>query len=290
MKEGFLQESRTATFSFPGVRMARRISAFGLACLVAAAAQAAAQEIGVVVVDARSGTPLAGAQVVLRTTEEAPPRILMSNREGAFTIPEAVLPVRITVRRIGYQLRSTVVAEAEPARDLPLVFELEPVPIELPGMVVRVEPQLQRSPVLENYRWRQHRGLGRYITREEIKRSSAFYPSDLVRRIPGVRVSSGNHRGGRIIYFGRGAGCPAEIYIDGVLANRPIRRESARVGSQVITRTIASDLDFTLDELVRVFDIEGIEVYSGLASVPAELMGPNAHCGVVAVWTRRYEP
>ena len=41
----------------------------------------------------------------------------------------------------------------------------------------------------------------------------------------------------------------------------------------------------SLEDLVNVSHIEGIEVYRG-SGVPMEFEGPNASCGVIVVWTR----
>jgi hypothetical protein len=45
----------------------------------------------------------------------------------------------------------------------------------------------------------------------------------------------------------------------------------------------------TLDDLVRVDMLEGVEVYRGPSELPAELYGTNFRgaCGAVALWTRR---
>lgn len=33
--------------------------------------------------------------------------------------------------------------------------------------------------------------------------------------------------------------------------------------------------------------VEGIEIYRGLSTVPAQFLNSDAKCGVVAIWTRR---
>ncbi|MGD8277580.1 MAG: hypothetical protein PVH00_06115 [Gemmatimonadota bacterium] len=42
----------------------------------------------------------------------------------------------------------------------------------------------------------------------------------------------------------------------------------------------------TIDDSA-VDDLEAIEVFGSLAEVPVEFAGPDAHCGGIAVWTRR---
>jgi hypothetical protein len=43
----------------------------------------------------------------------------------------------------------------------------------------------------------------------------------------------------------------------------------------------------SVDDLVAPGAIEGIELYRGTATIPAEFLTPQARCGVVAIWTRR---
>ena len=45
--------------------------------------------------------------------------------------------------------------------------------------------------------------------------------------------------------------------------------------------------DFRIDEVISPGSVEGIEVYRGLSTVPAEFLNPDAECGVIAIWTRR---
>ena len=78
--------------------------------------------------------------------------------------------------------------------------------------------------------------------------------------------------------------CPVQIYLDGFLMNQPL----ARVGASDSLRSSrdASQLAFTIDDVVSPSLVEAIEVYHGLSEVPAEFAGPNAQCGVIAVWSR----
>ena len=42
-----------------------------------------------------------------------------------------------------------------------------------------------------------------------------------------------------------------------------------------------------VDELVQPMDVEVIEVFRGLGSIPPEFLTPQARCGVIAIWTKR---
>jgi hypothetical protein len=61
-----------------------------------------------------------------------------------------------------------------------------------------------------------------------------------------------------------------QIFLDGMLITR------GSPGGEVL-----------IDDIVNPLDVEAIEVFRGLASVPPEFLTPDARCGVVAIWTRR---
>jgi hypothetical protein len=76
------------------------------------------------------------------------------------------------------------------------------------------------------------------------------------------------------VTFGRAAGngCATQIFVDGFLVNRG--------GPGGVN-------DIRLDDVVSPGSVEGIEIYRGLSTVPAEFLNADAACGVIAVWTRR---
>ena len=63
--------------------------------------------------------------------------------------------------------------------------------------------------------------------------------------------------------------CPARFFIDG--------------------NSVALQ-GMSIDELVSPSDVEGIEIYKGMSSVPSEFSGrsinDDSRCGVVAIWTK----
>jgi TonB family protein len=86
----------------------------------------------------------------------------------------------------------------------------------------------------------------------------------MLREIPGVRIGPVSNQG-RAIRL-RGATCPPLVFVDGFPAT-------------------AGEFDVDMIDLVTV---EGIEVYSGMATVPPEFLGPRDldRCGVIAIWSR----
>jgi hypothetical protein len=104
--------------------------------------------------------------------------------------------------------------------------------------------------------------------------------TDILQETPGVRVDrqgSGTTR--RVIHLGPplpgpgGGDCPVQIFVDGMLATR-----STGGG------------DVTVDDLAQPQDVEAIEIFKGLASVPAEFLNRQSRCGVIAIWTKRSLP
>ena len=113
---------------------------------------------------------------------------------------------------------------------------------------------------------------------EQIEALAPARVSDILTMVPGVRLSGTGTGLSRTISMGRalpgagGGACPVEIFVDGVRTSR--------------SRT--SDPDgIPIDDLVNLSDLEGLEIYRGLAGVPAEFFTPDARCGVIAIWTRR---
>jgi hypothetical protein len=106
--------------------------------------------------------------------------------------------------------------------------------------------------------------------------------------LPGVRTSPRASGIGSDVVMNRAAprvgGCPVQVFLDGIRINRSntpvVERDS------LDEDLIPLDEGIAIDDLADPAELEGIEVYYGLAGVPAEFMGPDARCGTVAVWTR----
>ena len=71
--------------------------------------------------------------------------------------------------------------------------------------------------------------------------------------------------------------CATQIFVDGFLVNRRMVQPNGTQGPE----------DIRIDDVVSPASVEGIEVYRGLSTVPAEFLNPDAACGVIAIWTKR---
>lgn len=238
----------------------------------AAATPLAAQTIEGRVFEPEEGTPLPGVHLRLLGLEDRPVASTFSDDSGHFHIrapgPGAW---RLAADLLGYGSAvsdSIALSEDELVR-VEIRMGVDPIRIEDPIVVVGKAPFV--APDIADFNRRRDRGektgIGHFIYGEELERSVAGSPSDLLRMVPGVRISRPGRGGGQIIHM-RG-GCVPAVFIDGSQINRFSRGES-------------------LDSYVDVFSIEGIEVYRG-PQQPAGRFFDRSGCGLVLVWTRRGE-
>lgn len=195
-------------------------------------------------------------------------RMARTDTAGVFVIPgirDRV--VDLTVRRIGYQVQfvrvSLINGEGDNVR-----VTMYAEPLRLPQM--DIEAPEKRNPFFVDFDKRRERGIGTYITAEQIARLNTSYPSDAFRSLAGMRLIRVN--GGTGVRFtstqgmrnARGGECQPTIWVDG----------QAAPGMEI-------------DE-IRAGDIHGIEIYRGTSTTPHQFAtGNTANCGAIVVWTKR---
>jgi TonB family protein len=143
-------------------------------------------------------------------------------------------------------------------------FTLARLAVELEPLVI-----LGRRNVtgrLAGFYERMGRGVGgHFLTSESIDRRNPINMTDLFRMVPGARVES---RGfGRTVVRFRGARNPPLVWLDG-------------------TPLYAAEFDL---DSVDPRSFEGVEIYSGPASVPAEFLGNrgiSSSGGTIILWTK----
>jgi hypothetical protein len=179
-------------------------------------------------------------------------------------------------RRLGFEpATDTIVVVADTITDI--VVEMTPIPqrlaeVTVNGRVVDVPFRFE-----EVYR-RGTKGFGYFIPREEIELRQPYATRDLLAMIPGVRVEANE------VLFCRCGGCAGieglmpqksvDVFIDGV---RVTATDADPDKGRVVERALA---------MVMPTGIQAIEVYSGLAQIPADFH--VSACAVVAIWTKRY--
>ena len=117
---------------------------------------------------------------------------------------------------------------------------------------------------MEDFLARRERGLGTFITREEIERRGIVQLSQLLYSIPSVRVRPNPRAGRSPMIEGRG-GCQPDVFVNGM-------------------RVMDGHSD--VDAIVRPQDILAVEVHDEINGVPSSF-GSTKQCLVVGVWTRR---
>ncbi len=204
------------------------------------------------VVRAASGGPvLEGARVTLLGTTLS----VSTSKRGEFVF-NGLTPGKYVIQAsaIGYSTLSSEI-EVKAKETLEVQFETDPEGVRLPDLMVAEKPNLPPEFVR-----RSESGGGRYMSRVDIERRNAASLGDLLRTVPGLRVSCSSFPC-RIQLVRASRNCPMAYWLDGT----------------------PTDAGSVLLQPPR--DLDGVEVYSGLAETPPELYQVNT-CGALAVWTR----
>jgi hypothetical protein len=206
-----------------------------------------------------SGRPVGDAIVEVWSTGLS----TRTDASGRFEI--ATLPVgthALEVRRIGFAPQQLPVHLA--SRSPTLVNVVLEKPVRMLD-AVRVSARTLYSRRQTEIEQRRRRGFGHFILRDELDRSASARVTDMLRRVPGVRVYTSQGRD--VVTFARGqtgsGPCRPTVFLDG-----------HKLGS-------GEDLDF----LATVNSLEAIEVYTSAMQAPVEYWGGGG-CGAIVLWTR----
>ncbi len=258
-----MRASTSGIETFPFWLAAAIYVSFALALRPAASQSQGLQDrrsIFVAVVTDTAGRPLPGAEVQLlgsslrRRTDE-------SGRVALVAVPAGNAVLRL--RRLGF-IEQTVQIVVMPGTLANGSYKLVPIAPDLKRVLVRaseLKPDRYASTTkFDDFYRRRSEGYGTFLTREDIDARQAPKSEDLIRMVSGVRI---RYRGMTpSIQFLR---CDrVNVYIDGIRSNDAFRDY------------------FALSPL----DIEAIEVYHGIATVPPEFSPQPNDCAAIVVWTR----
>lgn len=250
----------------PGLRrMCTWVSVALLALAVPLAASSAQTSGGVIkgVVRDSLGAVVIFAEVTAVGTDAK----TFSDAAGRFRlagVPFGAIDLR--VRRLGYRPSLSTV-EFTRGTEPDVELRVFATPDYLAPVEVREKREVYDSR-LAGFKERSEKGVGHFITRERLERVHSYRFTDVLREVPGVRMRT--LRGGGTTITLRGASCSPLVFVDGNPAS-------------------AGVVDLDMFDLATV---DGIEIYSGLASIPAEFVSTRGleRCGVVAIWSRPYRP
>jgi hypothetical protein len=209
-----------------------------------------------------AGKPIADADVGIAALR----RLVRTDDQGRFTLTKLPAGVtEISFRRLGFEPRrlSVKVDDRDPA---PLVVTLKGNAALLAAVDVNKGAVRQRE-MIEDYYRRVVRGVGQYITRDEIEKRWGGTPSDLLRNTAGIRFVRTTSGVKGVRFPGThitGRDCPPMIWIDGQKAP----------GMEIDDVTLG--------------DVEGVELYHGPSTTPMQFsQSQNANtCGTIVIWTR----
>lgn len=212
------------------------------------------------VISAQDSAPLMGVQVLIKGTRHW----ALTNQVGSF--------------RLGGLTPGAVTIEFRPQHRGPLEYTVTLQPGKTTNLAVKVDtrhavalPEVvvegADKPAAKMGEFLRHKNAGHggyFITRAEIEKKQPRVMSDMLRRVPGLRVDCGFgtcqvqtfEEARRIM-----GGCPIQYFLDGA--------------------PFSGDIDeLTPDQ------IEGVEIYRGSSTIPPEFNSGTSMCGVIAVWSR----
>ena len=211
------------------------------------------------VVSAIDGRAIGGAVVWLFRSGMG----AISDSSGNFNIPETIAGTdTLEVRFLGYE-SGTVELYLEPDRVTRVVLLLSPTTVRVAELNVEIERSETPALYAGFYR-RKKKGIGHFITPEEIARRQPRYTTDMLRRVPGLAVGATIAGRARVTVTRELIPCEPVIFIDGLYVPR-----------------------MPVDDILAT-DLGAIEVYLGPAQVPAQYANlASGACGAILVWSRR---
>lgn len=204
------------------------------------------------------GKPLEGANVYLVGTAIG----ARADSRGNFRLTGLPSGTHtIEVRQISFVLKRYTV-DLSPTREMRLAAVLDTRANVLTGVTV----EAKAGSTIPGFEQRAKRGMGNFLTRDDIEKRQSILTTDLFRTIPGLNVAfDGSNYTVQSSRTG-GVNCPMQWYLDGAPYDNS---------------------DNSLDQVLRPDDIEGIEVYKSASEVPVQYQGPNSACGTILVWSKR---
>jgi hypothetical protein len=237
------------------------LGAATLAVSTGAAAQGKVQRNISVTVTDTAGNPLADAIVTvagttLRATSDARGQVEFRDVDWG--------PQKITVRKIGFrELNEAIVVPADGS--IATGVTLHRLAVNLEKVVIRDSlgkpARLAGTTRLDEFYKRRRSEAGTFLTREEIEARNPGRVLDLFMGVAGIRLT---YRGSTpLLSFAR---CKngVEVFVDGQRLNDGVNALSA----------------------IHPNQIEAIEIYHGLASVPPQFIPKPDDCAAILVWTR----
>lgn len=246
---------------------------------------------GLVVRDT-ANNPIEDAEVVATGTGKS----VLTNKRGAFRLRE--IPAgeyEIVVRKLGYGPMTTKLTFA-PNKTVTRRIVLTPVQVL---NEVNVVTERMRDPQLKLFEEHRKQGIGYFVTREQLEARPNLPLSTFFGEMPGARVSTQGTRA----WVGSMRGCIFNVSVGTKKPDAPKYELDERRNDEPVVINGCCFPSVYLDRAMiygsrngepvpninrfLTEQVEAIEYFAGMASVPAEYQGPTPTCGVVVIHTRR---
>jgi TonB-dependent Receptor Plug Domain/Carboxypeptidase regulatory-like domain len=243
-----------------------RLLAFGV-CVAAAVPRFVGAQSGVlhgVVVDSADGALLENVDILVETLR----KVARSDASGRFTLTKMPAgQAELMIRRIGYKpQQQTIVLSGGGNDSVKVVLVAQP---EILKAMAVDEVERHHRQGIEDFYVRRTQGIGTFITREQLEDLQATQPTEALRNVPGVQIGRTRNGNSTVRFTGTGSinhrDCPPTLWLDG---QRVPNMELDQIPAQ---------------------DIEGIELYRGASTTPAQFWQGNTSstlCGTIVVWSR----
>jgi len=207
------------------------------------------------IVDGTSPVPSAEVGLSLEGLNQL---MVRSDNDGRFTFANVPLgPGKLTVRRMGYRVRTIPLDMFKVNAGEPLKVDLESLATDLDTVTV----DAMGGRMEEFYYHKQTSNFGYFIDQREIKKRAPRFVSELFRTIPGARIQVSRRIGNTVTL----RGCQPRIWVDGVKMQ-----------------------DTEVDEVANVEEVAAMEVYPSWAGTPPQYMDRETRaCGTIVIWSRR---
>jgi hypothetical protein len=232
------------------------------------------------VADRESGRPVVEALVLLLAESGDTVAQTLSDPSGSFSLTApgegAYL---LEVATLGYRTVRAGLFDLGAGGEMTVAVRLTPEPIAIPGLAVDHaravrEPSLVRNGFFD----RLSQGVGHFITPVDLERSSATRLTDVLARVPFLRVVRASTD--RVLVQDGGSLCAPAVLVDGILAST-VEGRRGRAGP-----IVGSEGD--IEGLVALKDVEAVEVYRGGGEIPGQFAGMvRRECGAIIIWTKR---
>jgi TonB-dependent receptor-like protein len=228
--------------------------------------------INVTVVSAVTRAPIAGAILRLRTVQGAAAVTDSLGRAAFVGVPKRIEGLEAT--HLEFESRTQVLPLDEGDFDeVSVTLPLKPRDAARLRTVAVTAEAPSKAPGLEA---RRTIGRGHFIGRQEIDKIKPRATTELLRRVPGLRVETAGSQVG--IRSRRAGDCEMLLYLDGTPVYNELAPGTRRSRGATAVVSVIDRIPPTM--------LEAIEVYLGPAETPPQYSRGGANCGAILIWTR----